>query len=169
MVFDANRLQLPGLCVGVGNVFDPLGDEASQAPDPSSSEWGVLKRLEYPVYLEVTVSVYEQLHDATQTAVFPQSRAQLAVAEVLPVHVRTAQERRQEGRGSSVPFMLLVVLHFRVVGVLVTTAERVYQNRQHIHETFEWRTLAACTSGWRHESCIIDKRKTLLINFSSNE
>lgn len=146
---------LPGLRVRIGHVFDPLGDEAGQAPHPPAPERRVLHRLEYLVHLEVTVPVDEQLHNAAQPAVPPQRRAQLAVLEVLPVHVRAAQERRQERGRPGVALVLLGVLHLRVVRMLVAAAERVHQRRQHVHETLDRRSLATGTraAGRRHEPC----------------
>lgn len=134
-------------------MFDPLGDEAGQTAHPPAPERGVLQRLEYPVHLEVAVTVDEQLHDAAQAAVPPQRGAQLAVLEVLPVHVRAAQERRQERRSAGVALVLLVVLLLRVVRVLVAAAERVHQHRQHVHEALQRRALATASTGRGHEPC----------------
>lgn len=143
--------RLPGLRVRVGHVFDPLGDEAGQAAHPPSPERGVLQRLEHAVHLEVAVAVDEQLHDAAQAAVPPQGRAQVAVLEVLPVHVRAAQERRQERRGPGVPLVLHRVLQLGIVRVLVAAAERVHQHGQHVGEAFQRRAASRC--GGRHEPC----------------
>lgn len=143
---------LPGLRVRVRYVFHPFGDEAGQTPDPPPSERGVLHRLEYLVHLEMTVLVDEQLQDAAQAAVLPQGGAQLTVFEVFPVHVRAAQKRRQEGRGPGMPLVLFEILHFRIVGMLVTATERVHQHRKYVHETLERRTLeAARARRRRHE------------------
>lgn len=129
--------RLPGLRVRVGHVFDPFGDEAGQAAHPPSSERGVLQRLEHAVHLEVAVAVDKQLHDAAKAAVSPQGHAQVAVLEVLPVHVRAAQERRQERRGPGVSLVLHRVLQFGIIRVLVAAAERVYQHGQHVGEAFQ--------------------------------
>jgi len=134
-------------------VFDPFGDETGQTPDPTPSESGIFHGLEYLVHLEVTVPVDEQLQDAAQTAVLPQGRAQLAVFEMFPVYVRAAQERRQEGRGPGVSLVFFEILHFWVVGMLVTATERVHQHRKYVHETLDRRTLeTACARRRRHES-----------------
>lgn len=143
---------LPGLCVRVWYVFHPFGDEAGQTPDPPPPERGVFHGLEYLVYLEMTVLVDEQLQDAAQAAVLPQGHAQFTVFEMFPVHVRAAQKRWQEGRGSGMSLVLFEILHFRIIGMLVTATERVHQHRKYVHETLDRRTLeAARARRWRHE------------------
>lgn len=154
---------LPGLCVRVRNVFDPLGDEAGQTPDPPPPECGVFHGLEYLVHLEVTVPVDEQLQDAAQTAVLPQGRAQLAVLEMFPIHVRAAQERRQERRGPGVPLVLFEILHFRIVGMLVAATERVHQHRKYVHETLDRRSLQTARARRRRHETYNNRKITFLL------